>query len=113
MWWLMTQVLDGNDLQIFISDEVGRLAKQLWPEEVYRAGGDKLCAELEDHGRGIVVSTFVGKSIILPVGQFMHAGSPEYRRIDDRSPDAVTKLLVELLRAMEPLIVDAVRRNGS
>jgi hypothetical protein len=48
----MIQELHGNDLQIFMSAEVKRLAMEVWPEDVYRAGGDKLVAELEDHGRG-------------------------------------------------------------
>ena len=109
----MTQILEGNDLQIFISDEVRRLAKQLWSEDVNRAGGDKLCAEVEDHGRGIVVSTFVGRSVILPAEQFFHGEPPKkYRRIDDRSPEGLRQLLAELLRVMEPQIIDAMKRSG-
>jgi hypothetical protein len=105
----MTQELDGNDLQIFISAEVKRLAKEVWPDDVYRAGGDKLVAELEDHGRGFIISTVVGKAIIVPVEQFLHGGSQKYCRIDDRTPDAVRLRLAEVLKAMEPHIADAIR----
>lgn len=108
----MTQELHGNDLQIFVSDEVKRIAKGTWPDNIYRAAGDKLCAEVEDHGRGIIISTVVGRSVVLPAEQFMHGGSPKYRRVDDRSPEAVRQLLAELLQAMEPHIIDAIRRNS-
>lgn len=108
----MTQQLDGTALQIFISAEVKRLAKEVWPESVYRAGVGKLVAELEDHGRGFVISTIVGKTPVVPVEQFQHGGTGKYRRIDERSPEAVSRQLAELLKVMEPLIVDAIRRNS-
>jgi hypothetical protein len=108
----MIQELHGNDLQIFMSAEVKRLAMEVWPEDVYRAGGDKLVAELEDHGRGFIISTFVGRECIVPQEQFLHGGSRKYRRIDDRTPEAVRRQLAELVEAMEPYIADDIRRNS-
>ena len=108
----MTKYLHGNDLQIFISAEVKKLAKEAWPDDIYEAGNEKLVAELEDHGRGVFVSTLVGKSVVIPILPFPDGGPPKYRRIDDRTPEAVRELLSELLRAMGPQIVDAMKRSA-
>ena len=108
---LMTKYLHGNDLQIFVSAEVKRLAKEVWREDIYRAGSAKLVAELED-GSSVFVSTLVGESPVIQVLPFADDGTPKYRRIYDRTPEAVRQLLVKLLQAMEPYIIDAIRRNS-
>lgn len=98
-------VLEGAELQAFVSGEVRQIAKEVWPERVYLAAIEDLTSEVVDHGRGLVTSTVVGRSIAISVGEFRSGeNTVRYERIDDRSRAGVRALLNSQLKAMETQI---------
>lgn len=104
------QELSGLELEEFVNTEVDKLARELWPPSIYEVASAQLSAEVVDHGRGLVTSTLVGRSMVVSIGHPPASGEDvvRYERIEVRTKESLRGLLASQLRALVPKIQDAL-----